>query len=152
MGRAKKREREKVVARCAWASDSTVVEQWLSREDADAWRDRWRRVYAAPTKRATGRWANGGYDWHGFSYEYAASISLERAKAAYGDLEPGRFIVLPDGASKREVFGVVGLGVLPMLSYSDNLVFPPDLAWTMAFTHEDDWLGPYFSRREWIVE
>jgi len=150
MGRAKKRE--KGVARCAWASDSTVVEQGLSREEAAAWRDRWRRVYAAPTKRVTGRWANGGYDWHGFSFEYAASVSLERAKAAYGELAPGPFIVLPDGPSNRDALGVVGHGVLPMLSGSDNLVFSPDLAWTMAFTHEDDWLGPYFSRREWIAE
>ena len=24
-------------------------------------------------------------------------------------------------------------------------------AWTMAFTHEDGWLGPYFSTREWVA-
>ena len=28
----------------------------------------------------------------------------------------------------------------------DYCVFPANLAWTMAFTHEDGWLGPYFAR------
>jgi len=31
-------------------------------------------------------------------------------------------------------------------SLTDYYVFPPNLAWTMAFTHEDGWLGPYFAR------
>ena len=33
---------------------------------------------------------------------------------------------------------------------ADAYVFPPDLAWTMVFTHEDGWLGPYFSRATWV--
>lgn len=28
----------------------------------------------------------------------------------------------------------------------DYCVFPANLAWTMAFTHEDGWLGPYFAK------
>jgi hypothetical protein len=28
----------------------------------------------------------------------------------------------------------------------DWYVFPPNFAWTMAFTHEEGWLGPYFAR------
>lgn len=28
---------------------------------------------------------------------------------------------------------------------ADCLVFPPNFAWTMAFTHEDGWLGPFFA-------
>jgi len=28
---------------------------------------------------------------------------------------------------------------------SDWFVFPPNLAWTMAFTHEDGWIGPLFA-------
>jgi hypothetical protein len=35
-------------------------------------------------------------------------------------------------------------------SGQDIYVWPNGLDWTMAFTHEDGWLGPYFSRREWI--
>ena len=29
--------------------------------------------------------------------------------------------------------------------FTDFYVFPPNFAWTMAFTHEDGWLGPYFA-------
>ena len=31
-------------------------------------------------------------------------------------------------------------------SAPDCYVFPRNLAWTMAFTHEDGWLGPFFAR------
>jgi hypothetical protein len=41
----------------------------------------------------------------------------------------------------------VSTDVLPASSsWSDYYVFPPDFAWTMAFTHEAGWLGPYFAR------
>jgi hypothetical protein len=34
----------------------------------------------------------------------------------------------------------------------DVYVWPDDLAWTMAFTHEEaSGLGPYYCRREWVV-
>jgi hypothetical protein len=29
---------------------------------------------------------------------------------------------------------------------SDYYVFPPNMAWVMAFTHEAGWLGPYFAK------
>ena len=29
---------------------------------------------------------------------------------------------------------------------SDYYVFPKNLAWTMAFTHEEGWYGPYFAK------
>ena len=32
------------------------------------------------------------------------------------------------------------------VSLSDYYVCPRNMAWTMAFTHEDGWLGPYFAR------
>lgn len=35
--------------------------------------------------------------------------------------------------------------------YDDIYVWPDGLEWTMAFTHEDNYLGPYFSRREWVA-
>ena len=35
---------------------------------------------------------------------------------------------------------------------SDWYVFPENFAWTMAFTHEDGWLGPYFARHERFSE
>lgn len=34
----------------------------------------------------------------------------------------------------------------------DFYVFPSNLAWTMAFTHEDGWLGPYFARHRNFTE
>lgn len=101
--------------------------------------------------RATGRWVNGGYDWHTFSYGHAPSVCLEQAKEAYRMQDSGLLVVLPDGPSRMKSSAFLGRGSPPMLSGSDTLVFPLNLAWTMAFTHEDNWLGPYFSRHEWVL-
>lgn len=30
--------------------------------------------------------------------------------------------------------------------FSDCYIFPLNFAWTMVFTHEDGWLGPYFAK------
>lgn len=35
------------------------------------------------------------------------------------------------------------------LGRKDALVVPSDFSWTMAFTHEDGWFGPYFSDAAW---
>lgn len=32
------------------------------------------------------------------------------------------------------------------LNFQDVYVFPKNMAWTMAFTHEEGWLGPYFAK------
>lgn len=32
------------------------------------------------------------------------------------------------------------------VDWADCVVFPPNMAWTMAFTHEDGWIGPIFAR------
>jgi hypothetical protein len=111
----------------------------------------WRRVYAARLHAITGKWTWLGYDWHVFSYRYAQAYARERASIAYESLEPpARTIVCPhDGL--LPAFEIVN-GKLPdFRSHGlDITIWPEGFEWTMAFTHEDGWLGPYFSRREWM--
>jgi hypothetical protein len=33
---------------------------------------------------------------------------------------------------------------------NDVYVSAPDLSWTMVFTHEDGWFGPYCGEASWI--
>jgi hypothetical protein len=111
----------------------------------------WRYVYAARLYEATGKWTWLGYDWHVFSYRHARALAREGASNVYRAIQaPERCIVCPhdDRLPAVEIAG----GALPDFRNSclDIYVWPEGLDWTMAFTHEDGWLGPYFSRREWV--
>ncbi len=83
------------------------------------------------------------YLWHVFGGlgDTFACLSGAEAVAAYRQREAPEYWVLSN--DRRLAFATdcrperVGL--------SDSLVFPPNFAWTMAFTHEDGWLGPFFA-------
>lgn len=83
----------------------------------------------------------GAYLWHIFSAGRYPSIAGKAALQRYRQQLALETIVLSNDC--KEAFSISGLPEnCPM---SDYLVFPPNLAWTMAFTHEDGWLGPYFA-------
>ena len=109
----------------------------------------WRQVYAARLFAATGRWTHRGYDWHTFSFGYARAQDREAALAAYRREQADRLIVCP-ADDRRPAFEVVGGRPPDFAGYLQEItIWPADLGWTMAFTHEDGWFGPYFCRREW---
>jgi len=64
------------------------------------------------------------------------------ALAAYAAREAPEYLVL----SNDRRFALA-IDMRPdEVELSDALVFPPNLAWTIAFTHEDGWLdGPFFA-------
>ena len=82
------------------------------------------------------------YRWHIFSFERYPSLSGDEALAQYKKQKACEYIVLSnDGEPAIET------DTLPYESdLRDFLVFPRNMAWTMAFTHEDGWLGPYFAK------
>ncbi|MRR56816.1 MAG: DUF4275 family protein [Deltaproteobacteria bacterium] len=88
------------------------------------------------------------YLWHLFSGAGYPCVSGPEAVEEYQKQSGMEFIVL---SNDRKVAFVTDL--LPeSSSLSDFYVFPPNLAWTMAFTHEDGWLGPYFALHRNFVE
>jgi hypothetical protein len=112
----------------------------------------WRQVFAAPLYKKTGKWKHGQFEWHVFSFKYTRALNGGRAEEAYRQERPGRLIVIPEDVA----FPAYELTVRQVPNFSalcsDVYVWPPDHAWTMAFTHEEsDGVGPYFSRREWAV-
>ncbi len=83
-----------------------------------------------------------GYKWHIFSQEQYPSVSGDEALAMYPAQAAPEYIVLSDDDPEA-----ITTDLLPELcSLSDYYVFPKNMAWTMAFTHEDGWLGPYFAK------
>ena len=80
--------------------------------------------------------------WHIFSAGRYPSESGLAARASYEQQVAHEYVVL---SNDRQV--VFTTNQRPeTCSLTDYYVFPPNLAWTMAFTHEDGWLGPYFAR------
>lgn len=125
----------------------------LGVRDRWALAQRWREVYAARLHAATGKWQWGGFDWHVFSWEHAPAYSGRKAVACYREQAASPFLVLPHEARGSEALPAFRLSEarLPLFEglWLDVMVWPEDLSWTTAFTHEED-CGPYFSRREWL--
>ena len=85
--------------------------------------------------------------WHIFSAGRYPSEGGLAARASYEQQVAHEYVVL---SNDRQV--VFTTNQRPeTCSLTDYYVFPPNLAWTMAFTHEDGWLGPYFARH-WNFE
>jgi len=82
------------------------------------------------------------YMWHVFSANRYPSLTGSDAMAEYKAQVAAEYVVLSN--DRKTAFTT---DLLPIASFlSDWYVFPKNLAWTMAFTHEDGWLGPYFAR------
>jgi hypothetical protein len=111
----------------------------------------WREVYARPLHARTGKWTHRGYDFHVFSFGFARAIAGEKAVFTYQSQDPPRRTIVCPHERRLPAVELID-GALPDLFMSghDIFVWPEDLAWTMAFTHEDGSFGPYFSRRESI--
>lgn len=83
------------------------------------------------------------YKWHIFCGDGYPSIEGEKAEAAYKEHKSPTYIVMSDDSeafltSKRP----------SGLNYEDAYVFPENFSWTMAFTHEEGWMGPYFAKHK----
>jgi hypothetical protein len=84
------------------------------------------------------------FEWHVFSYNHRAAKTGDHARNAYRRINACDFVVLSGEA--RQTFGFRCHGKPPDLSgRTDILVAPTTMTWTMAFTHEQPTLGPYFA-------
>lgn len=82
------------------------------------------------------------YMWHVLSYQAYPSVSMREAYSQYQQQFAQSFVVLSNHRDQA-----IETNVRPTsCSDSDFFVFPPNMAWTMAFTHEDGWIGPYFAK------
>ncbi len=110
----------------------------------------WRQVYAIGLHAARGRWKRGQYEWHVFSFRHCPALSGKKATAAYLEQHSTELIVCPE-TERLNAIRLKGTGLPDFRALGEDIyVWPVDVAWTMAFTHEFG-LGPYFSRLEWAV-
>lgn len=74
-------------------------------------------------------------------------LDREEAIDFYSKLEAPRYIIMEDcfGCDNKEVY-IVSRKPKSNEGLRDFHVFPKNLAWSMAFTHEDGWIGPQLSK------
>jgi len=98
----------------------------------------WMKVYC---KNKTG-FNTKSYKWHIFSGGGYPSLDGDDAQSAYASQVCPNVIVIPNDANTAVLVDAKPTN----LNHRDVYVFPENLSWTMAFTHEEGWLGPYFAK------
>jgi hypothetical protein len=116
----------------------------LTEAETERFRAAWRERFAAKLDRALSAEIRGGFDWHTFSYGVFPHLSGDKARNAYRMRAGSMELVLLPHRGEGPGFRVSGPQDFSRADV-DVYIFPESLAWTTVFTHEDDWLGPYFA-------
>jgi hypothetical protein len=83
-----------------------------------------------------------GFLWHIFLVGRYPCVEGEDARSHYRLQRAAEYVVL-----RNDGGAAVATDALPLeVPLADYCVFPPNLAWTMAFTHEAPLDGPYFAK------
>jgi len=107
-------------------------------EETASYRLNWEKVFCKDKQGANTK----AYLWHIFSFEkYPAISGLEATNEYIKHVSP-EYVVL----SNEDELAVISNARPENCSLRDYYIFPKNMAWTMAFTHEDGWLGPYFAK------
>ena len=105
-----------------------------------AWRDMfWSRAREAGLTRG-----HNQFQWNAFTIGGCPAIRGNRALAEYERQRLAEYIVWSENP-EVPMYRCAG-GNPPVFSGNDVHVFPVDIAWSMSFTHEDGWVGPFFAR------
>lgn len=114
-----------------------AITRWFTEEEAHQLVADWLAVFGKHRRGVNTK----AYLWHIFSGDRYPSVSGTEAIETYQKQMASEFVVLSNDGKVAFV-----TDRLPESSSLDDFyVFPPNFAWTMAFTHEAGWLGPYFA-------
>jgi hypothetical protein len=109
----------------------------LSPRETATFIEQWTQVFCKNKQGANTK----AYLWHIFSdARYASSVG-DVALQRYKEHQAPEYIVF----SNDRVTAWLSRDLPEDIDQLDYYVSPRNLAWTMAFTHEDGWLGPYFA-------
>ena len=110
----------------------------FSKEETESIEKKWTGVFC---KNKQG-FNTKAFKWHIFSGSGYPSTDGEISRQDYLNQISVEYIVIGDDHEPA-----IKTDLKPIESnISDFYVFPENMAWTMAFTHEEGWLGPYFAK------
>ena len=109
-----------------------------SQSESSRIEEQWMKVYASRRQGLNTK----AYKWHVFSGGAYPCLEGDEARSLYDVHAAVEYIILAN-----DFCAALATDERPTrLSLNDVYVFPKNLAWTMAFTHEEGWLGPYFAK------
>jgi len=94
-----------------------------------------------------------GYLWHLFSFNKKDYLEGEKAEQAFNNERKGKCYVFfqhSKYALLLEDASMLHTNDLTVEGHTDIYIVDENYNWTFVITHENGWLGPYFSRREEI--
>lgn len=107
---------------------------------------KWHELYCPDNLPWAEKKPSKGFRWENITFSFEG----EKAQEEYNSHVARSFYIM------AEEFGVKNhilyeSEIKPEINAFDEkldfYVFPKNLAWSMAFTHESGWLGPYFSKQ-----
>ena len=120
-----------------------ILRRELRNDELRAVELQWLRAFARKVKARTGQWVLDRLKWHGFSAGYETAIEGEDALGRYSANWQAEFLVFDEELT----WGFrCQPGPYPDFTSlkADIYVCHHNMKWTMAFTHEQPWDGPYF--------
>lgn len=119
----------------------------LSKSEFYSLEKSWLEGFCGEYKAKFGKYIDGGFRWHVFSFGVFPCLENEEAVNAYCLESALEYYVFPESGEGDFVLVLNEKPPVSLLQeYRDFYVFPKNMAWTMAFTHEYGWLGPYFAK------
>ena len=114
-----------------------VVTRILDADEIENYLGAWLKAYGTNRQGVNSK----AFLWHIFSAGRYPALAKEEALARYELQLAPEYVVFANDRDQAFETDIRPQGC----SLYDFLVFPRNLAWTMAFTHEDGWYGPYFA-------
>lgn len=148
---AKKKEIRKPIL-YSLLEENDVAFETLPNETSEKLIEQWLSTFSKNVTRKQKRDCRmDQYPWHLFSFNVVPSLLGEAALKKYASKKDEEFYVI-------DLVGGDGIRCLSDLkpdfgpARSEIYVFPEDLSWTMVFTHEYGWFGPYYCDRNMLRE
>ncbi len=138
------------------APNKDLIEEFLTRagvsfdpldtRESDVVIRHWHSTFAKNVKKETGAWILRRFRWHGFSYGYQNAKSGIEALSTYRNQWPAPYFIFDEDL--MWVYGCSSDAYPDLTPLSaDIYVAHHNMKWTMAFTHEQPEIGPFFAEK-----
>lgn len=127
-------------------SDHSTDAVNLSREATEQFNVAWLKTFASLIKKEHGAYIYLNYRWHGYSFRVQPCTSGKEAIESYKRQANSPFYVFNESLSYCALCKAEEYPDLSSLQ-RDIYVAHHKLKWTMAFTHEQPQIGPFFAEQ-----
>jgi len=127
-----------------WLKERAVLVSRIDADASEAALQHWNQAFASQVKRETGSWIHEKFRWHAFSYGFHQADEGDAAVQKYLEQWNADFLVFDETGAWCLSCAAEQYPDLSPLRH-DFYVAHHNMKWTMAFTHEQPEIGPFFA-------